>query len=155
MWRMRPPISYKPPKPPLRLKSVPRFAEVYWCDFSISNVLPEFDDEHPAVIIRSGQKLSNPHLVVPLTSIDHTGDVYAHELSINPIPHRSARRSWAICNHIYTVASERLRPVENPAKFSDPIFPRLSDADMRDVGILVRKALSRLLAASLAEPGGG
>jgi len=145
----RSPPLYKAPKPPLRLKSAPRFGEVYWCDFSISNVLPEFDAEHPAVIIRSGGKLVHPHLVVPLTSRDHTGDVYAHALLHNPVPSKSPRASWAVCNHIYTVASERLRPITDPANFNNPIYPKLSTDDLTAISLLVRKALLRILTVSL------
>ena len=84
-------MNYKPPKPPLVLKSVPRFGQVFWCDFSISNVLPEFDDVHPAIVIRGGHKLATPHLVVPMTTIDHTGDVYAYGMPVNPNPKHPAR----------------------------------------------------------------
>ncbi|MGN6423383.1 MAG: type II toxin-antitoxin system PemK/MazF family toxin [Asticcacaulis sp.] len=139
--------SYKPPKPPLRLKSVPRYGQVYWCDFSISNILPEFDDVHPVIIIRSGQKLANPHLVVPLTSRDHEGDVYAYRLPVNPHPQRPGGASWVVCNHIYTVASERLWPLQN--RFKNDVFPLIPAPDMQRVARLVRKALHRLITDSL------
>jgi mRNA interferase MazF len=144
-------MHYKPPKPPLILKSAPRFAQVYWCDFSISNVLPEFDDVHPAVVIRSGQKLNRPHLVLPMTTVDHTGDVYAYGLPRNPNPRKPDLRSWVICNQIYTVASERLRPMNDA--YGNPRFPLLGDADMHQIGKLVRRALHRVIDASLRQPG--
>lgn len=143
-------MTYKPPKPPLRIVSVPRFSQVYWCDFSISNVLPEFDDVHPVVVIRSGQKLANPHVVVPMTTVDHTGDHYAHALAVNPNPKRPDTISWVLCNHLYTVASERLFPLRD--RFDNPIYPKVGDADMHQIGRLVRLALHRIIEASLPRP---
>lgn len=143
-------MHYKPPKPPLLLKSVPRFGQVYWCDFAISNVLPDFDDVHPAVVIRSGQKLDRPHLVVPMTTVDHTGDVYAHALTRNPNPKKPNLPSWVVCHHIYTVASERLRPMTDI--YGHPRFPVLGDGDMHEIGKRVRRALHRIMEASLTLP---
>ena len=140
-------MDYKPPKPPLRLKSAPRYAQVYWCDFSISNVLPEFDDVHPVVVIRSGQKLDQLHLVLPMTTRDHAGDVYAYRLPENPNPKKPDRQAWVICNQIYTVASERLWPMRD--RYNNEQFPSLSPADMQGLGRLVRKALTRIIADSL------
>ncbi|HRD29064.1 MAG TPA: hypothetical protein PLO65_12255 [Caulobacter sp.] len=79
-------------KPPLLLRSAPRFAEVYWVDFSSSNVLPEFDDVHPGIVIRSGQKLDRPHIIVPMTTVDQTGNVFAYQPSVNPNPRRLTSR---------------------------------------------------------------
>lgn len=140
-------MHYKPPKPPLLLKSVPRYGQVYWCDFSISNVLPEFDDVHPAIVIRSGQKLDRPHLVLPMTTIDHARDVYAYEMPRNPNPKKPNKRSWVICNQIYTVASERLRPMTDV--YANPRFPTIDPADMREIGKRVRLALSRIILDSI------
>ena len=140
-------MHYKPPKPPLLLKSVPRYGQVYWCDFSISNVLPEFDDVHPAIVIRSGQKLDRPHLVLPMTTIDHTGDVYAYEMPRNPNPKKPNKRSWVICNQIYTVASERLRPMTDI--YANPRFPTIDPADMCEIGRRVRLALNRIIMDSI------
>ena len=143
-------MHYKPPKPPLLLKSAPRFGQVYWCDFSISNVLPEFDDVHPAVVIRSGQKLDRPHLVLPLTTVDHVGDVYAYGLPRNPNPKKPDLTSGVICNQIYTVASERLRPMSDA--YGNARFPTLSAAEMHEIGKLVRLALHRIIEVSLRPP---
>lgn len=140
-------MDYKPPKPKLQLRSVPRYGQVYWCDFSISNVLPEFDDVHPAIVIRSGQKLDRPHLVLPMTTVDHTGDVYAYEMPRNPNPKKPDRRSWVICNQIYTVASERLRPMSDV--YNNPRFPVIEPADLHEIGKLVRLALNRIIQASI------
>ena len=143
-------MNYKPPKPPLRLRSPPRYARVYWCDFSISNVLPEFDDVHPVVVIRSGQKLDGLHLVLPMTTRDHVGDVYAYRLPLNPNPKKPDKQAWVICNQIYTVASERLWPMRD--RYNNEQFPLLSADDMHGVGVLVRRALARIIEASLAVP---
>lgn len=145
---MRSTTVYKAPRPPLLLKSAPRFSEVYWCDFAISNILPEFDDRHPVIIVRSGGKLSTPHIVVPLTSQDHAGDVFAHQLSTNPMIGQREKDSWAVCNHLYTVASERLAPVMHP-KHRHPVYPKVGEEDMRAISLLVRKALRTLLLAGL------
>lgn len=142
------PTVYKAPRPPLQLKSAPRFAEVYWCEFAISNILPEFDDRHPVIVARSGGKLSKPHIVVPLTSQDHEGDVFAHRLSVNPIIGQRDKASWAVCNHLYTVASERLAPIMHP-QHRRPVFPKVGENDMRVVSLRVREALKTLLFAGL------
>jgi uncharacterized protein YifN (PemK superfamily) len=143
-------MNYKPPKPPLRIKSVPRFAEVYWCDFSISNVLPEFDDVHPVMIVRSGQKLVNPHMVVPMTTSDHAGDVYAHRLKFSPNPKRPSATSWVLCNHLYTVASERLFPMTD--RYNNPKYPKVDEGDVAEIGRKIRLALHRIMQASLSSP---
>jgi len=146
---VEPARPYKPPKPPLRLKTWPRFSEVYWCDFSISNILPEFDDEHPVIIIRTGGKLDRPHLVVPLTTIDQGESRFSHELLRNPIPQRTPRRSWAICNHIYTVASERLRPITDPSRYGDPVYPKIDKTDMKAIGHKIFDALDTLVRTTI------
>lgn len=140
-------VNYKPPKPPLRIKSVPRFAEVYWCDFAISNVLPEFDDVHPVIVIRSGQRLANPHMVIPMTTVDHSGDVYAYRMPVNPNPKRPETTSWVICNHIYTVASERLFPLKD--RYENSAYPKIGNADMHQICRLIRLSLRRMIEASL------
>jgi mRNA interferase MazF len=139
---------YKPPKPPLTLKSVPRFSEVYWCDFSISAVLPEFDDRHPVMIVRSGQHLHKPHVVLPLTSTDQTGNAYAYRFGRNPVPGQGVKTSWAICDQLYAVATERLDPIfDNRLKRN--VYPKIHGEDLRKIGVLVRRALHRLIEASL------
>jgi len=50
---------------------------------------------------------------------------------------------------IYTVASERLRPITDPTNFNNPIYPKLSADDLTAISLLVRKALLRILTVSL------
>ena len=101
------PISAVSKKLPLEIRRSTRVGEVYWCGFSPHNWPPEFDDKHLVVVIRGGKKDSHAHVVVPLTKIAQTDNPHGYRLTRNPNP-GSAPESWAVCDHIYTVASERL-----------------------------------------------
>jgi uncharacterized protein YifN (PemK superfamily) len=91
------------------LKSGTRIGEVYWCDFPHTNLLPEFDAEHLAVVIKSG-KLNDVTLVVPLTKQDQSANPHGYRLKNNP-NRQSAPEAWAVCDHIYAVSAGRLRPL--------------------------------------------
>jgi len=92
----------------LELRRSTRVGEVYWCSFSPHNWVPEFDDQHLVVIIRGGKKDRGAHIVVPLTKQRQEGNPHGYRLARNPNP-GSAPEAWAVCDHVYTVASERLK----------------------------------------------
>jgi mRNA interferase MazF len=120
-----------------------RVGEVYWCDFSPLNLLPEFDAMHLVVIVRGGKKDKDIHMVLPLTKADQAQNPHAHKLRDNPNP-ESADQSWAVCNHLYAVASERLRPLRDGK--GEPRKPeKLSSYDLEGIAGRVRKALHTFL----------
>ncbi|MBI5940043.1 MAG: type II toxin-antitoxin system PemK/MazF family toxin [Caulobacterales bacterium] len=106
-----PSISAIRAKPRSRLEQNTRVGHVYWCSFSEHNWPPEFDAPHLVVVIRGGQQHDGSHVVVPLTKRAQTGE-FSYRLKGNPNP-RSAPETWAVCDHIYTVASARLAPLRD------------------------------------------
>jgi uncharacterized protein YifN (PemK superfamily) len=108
---LTPPVSAVRPKPASKLEKNTRVGHVYWCSFSAHNWPPEFDAPHLVVVIRGGQQHDGSHLVVPLTKQPQTGE-FGYRLMVNPNP-RSAPEAWAVCDHVYTVASARLEPLRD------------------------------------------
>lgn len=106
------PVAAPPAKPVSQLQRSTRVGEVYWCAFSPHNLVPEFDDKHLVVILRGGKKDNDAHVVVPLTKQPQVDNPHGYRLTHNPNP-GSANQSWAVCNHVYTVASERLEPLRD------------------------------------------
>jgi len=134
-----PPISAIGKKPSLELRSATRVGQVYWCAFSPHNWPPEFDDQHLVVVIRGGKKERDAHVVVPLTKQPQHDNPHGYRLKRNPNP-GSAPEAWAVCNHVYTVAPERLKLLrDSKGVMKDP--ERL-DAD--DLGEIARRVLRAL-----------
>ncbi|MDP1738166.1 MAG: type II toxin-antitoxin system PemK/MazF family toxin [Caulobacter sp.] len=106
-----PRVSAIRPKPKSRLEQNTRVGHVYWCSFSEHNWPPEFDAPHLVVVIRGGPQHDGSHVVVPLTKQPQTGQ-FGYRLKGNPSP-RSAPEAWAVCDHVYTVASARLEPLRD------------------------------------------
>lgn len=122
-----------------------RVGEVYWCDFIgfPHSMIPEFDDKHLVVIIRGGKKERDIHVVQPLTSSDQSANPHSYRLQNNPNP-GSADVSWAVCNHLYSVASERLQRLRDAN--GQPRTPeKLADADLRAISEKTRMALMSFL----------
>ena len=128
-------------KPLTKLEQNTRLGHVFWCDFSPYNWPPEFDDRHLVVVIRGGAMADGNHLVVPLTSKVQEGQ-FAYKLKVNPNP-RSAAESWAVCDHIYTVASERLEQLRDDKNHYRRSVA-IDDGDLREVGRRVFAALNSL-----------
>lgn len=122
------------------LHGTPRAGQVFWVDFPHDAYAPEFVGEHPGVVIRSANNLSEPVILVPLTHRDPGSNPHAHKLLRNPDP-RDAEASFAICNHLYTVALGRLR------RFEVRGFPRdvfLDQQDLAEVFDRVQRVLARV-----------
>lgn len=136
-----------PPAKPKRLptstlKSGTRVGEVYWCDFSHTNLIPEFDSEHLVVVIKSA-KLSDASLVVPLTKRDQSSNPHGYKLKHNP-NEQTADESWAVCDHIYAVSAGRLRQLRNAANQVRKPFP-LDPKDIEEISRRVFGVLSPFL----------
>jgi mRNA interferase MazF len=76
---------------------------MYWCDFSSDAHLPEFYKTRPVVVISHKNTMTGRCIVVPMTTKKPT-DKSAIPLSAS----LDGRESWAVCDHIYTIAASRL-----------------------------------------------
>ena len=123
------------------LKQRARFGQVFWCDFPTDAPRAEFHAEHPAVVIRSAKDLHDVCIVVPITTKPHPPSPTVHKLRRNYNPASPGLEVWAICNHIYTVAQERLRPFQHRGQ---QIVPRMADDDLADVMTAIRAALPQV-----------
>lgn len=143
-----------PPQPAERPKSHltrdTRSGEVYWCDFSPMNWTPEFDYQHLVVIVRGGKLANDIHVVLPLTKADQSKNPHGYQLANNPNP-GSAEVSWAVCNHVYSVASERLQPLRD-SKGNRLTPEKLHPDDLREISARMRKALATFLALGIEAP---
>lgn len=132
------------PKLPTELRRSTRLGEVYWCDFSPLNWPPEFDYKHLVVVIRGAKKESGAHVVVPLTKRPQLDNPHGYKLMHNPNP-GSADESWAVCDHVYTVASERLKLLrDSKGVTKEP--GRIAAVDLGEISHRVFNALKPFLA---------
>jgi mRNA interferase MazF len=137
-------VSAVAPKPPLEIRRSTRLGEVYWCAFSPHHYPPEFDDKHLVVVIRGAKPVFGAHVLVPLTKKPQVDNPHGYKLIRNPNP-RSADQSWAVCDHIYTVASERLQRLrDSKGVMREP--ERIDAADFREISLRVLNALKPFLA---------
>lgn len=90
------------------LHSTPRVGQVFWVNFAKDNFSPEFEGEHPAVVVRAARRLSDTCIIVPLTHRVQVENPHALKLRRNPNKD-DPEDAWAVCDHIYTVALGRLR----------------------------------------------
>lgn len=127
--------------------SRPRFGQVYWVDFPHDAYAPEFVGEHPGVVIRGASSLQEPCTIVPLTSRDQGKRPHTFRLKINPNP-RQNTPVWAVCDHLYTVSIERLRPFLD--RYKNQSFPKVGDADCQEIARRVQGALKSLHTAAIA-----
>jgi mRNA interferase MazF len=95
----------KPPRVPPRLIGAPKIRQLYWCDFPLDAQLPEFWKCRPVVILSYRHTLHGVATVVPCSTSDQTGNIWAVALHTS-IDGRG--KSWAICDKITTVAVSRL-----------------------------------------------
>jgi mRNA interferase MazF len=125
-----------PPKPPRvqpRIIAAPKHGQVYWCDFWRDSQLPEFWKTRPVVIISYKNTLHGPCLVVPLSTEPQGDNPWAWKMAFSP----DGRQSYAVCNHLYTVAPSRLSPLRRGA------IPRLDKAEFNSILALVTAWLPR------------
>lgn len=141
------PVPEPAAKPKSHLTRDTRVGEVYWCDFSPLNWTPEFDYQHLVVVVRGGKISGDINVVLPLTKKEQSGNPHGYQLKHNPNP-GSADESWAVCNHIYSVASERLQPLRD-AGGSRKTPEKLHDDDLREISGKLRNALATFLTFGL------
>ena len=75
-------------------------------------------------------------LVLPITTKPQTGlgASWAYELQTQPL----GRRSWVVCNHLYTVSTTRLAPP------GTRVIPRLPEAEFEAILFVVARWLPAL-----------
>src|SRR3546814_14980657 len=81
------------------------FRSMYWVDFPHDAYVPEFVNEHPGIISRAANSLSDTCIILPVTSAQQKAGTHFHQLSKNPNPrgHVEGRIAYVVCDHLYTV----------------------------------------------------
>jgi uncharacterized protein YifN (PemK superfamily) len=119
------------------LRSTPRVGQVFWVDFPSDSYAPEFEKEHPGIIIRAPQSMSGTCIVVPMTHRSAENNPHAHKLIKNPNSN-DFEDAWAICDHLYTVSLGRLR------RFEYRGFPRdlwIDEQDKQEIFTKIQRVL--------------
>lgn len=118
---------FRPVRRTHSLHGTPRVGQVFWVDFPRDNAPPEFDSEHPGVIVKAAQNMQDHCIIVPLTHRRPTTNSHAIELTKNP-DKSDPEKAYAICNHLYTVSLGRLRRMVTKTGNRDPV--RLDQIDL-------------------------
>jgi uncharacterized protein YifN (PemK superfamily) len=126
------------------LHGTPRVGQVFWVDFPADAYAPEFVGEHPAVIVRAAQRMSDPCIVVTLTHSQNVNTPHAHKLKRNP-NRTDVRDAYAVCSHLYTISLGRLRRFEQKG-FQKDLYLGLEDQEA--IFENIRRALARVFAAA-------
>jgi uncharacterized protein YifN (PemK superfamily) len=129
----------KPSRRNRLIQSTPRVAQYFWVDFPHDAYQPEFVGEHPGIVIRAARTLQDTCIIVPVTSTPQRQAKHTHKLHNNPNPQYRDREVWAVCDHLYTIHTARLRPVK--ADRLHAIYPRVSAEDMSAIYACIRDAL--------------
>ena len=133
-----------------RIQSRPRVGQMDWVDFPHDAYVPEFVNEHPGIVIRAANSLSDTCIILPVTSAQQKAGTHFHQLSKNPNPrgHAEGRIAYVVCDHLYTVHVNRLRPLLS-LKYV-PVYPKVEPHDMTAIFAIVEKVLALSSAASHA-----
>lgn len=126
-----------------RLMSRPRISQMYWVDFPHDAYAPEFEGEHPGIVIRASKKLFHDTcIVLPVTSAEQKAGSHFHQLARNPNPRGRDQgiTAFVVCDHLYTVNTNRLRPLVD-AK-GRLVFPRVEASDMQTIFKILEKVLN-------------
>lgn len=118
-----------PPRVAPKVISAPRVKQVYWCNLPVDAQLPEFWKKRPIIVISPNTKLHGHVTVVPLTTKPQPDNKNAHRF-VSLLPGETI--SWAVCDHILTVAVSRLIPPSQK-------IPKVDDADFQEILKLVLK----------------
>jgi len=133
-----------------QIQSRPRVGQYYWIDFPHDAYAPEFEGEHPGVVIRAAPSLHDTCIVVPITSRPQQRETHVHVFKRNPNPVGEAQGkvAHAICDHLYTVHVNRLRPLLTAR--GRPIFSKIDPEDLQAILVKVWAVL-HVSAPSAAE----
>ena len=130
----------------------PRLAECYWIDFPHDAYEPEFVGEHPGVIIKPARNFHDVCVIVPLTTRDGDPSPYKYQLGKNPNPISRAKgeKSFAICNHLYTIHPHRLRYIKD--RHDRPVYEKVDQSDLEEIFTRIRANLRHVFSAPAPEP---
>lgn len=113
----------KPPRIQPRIMAAPKLGQLYWCDFWQDAQLPEMWKTRPVVVMSYKNQLHGPCLVIPTTTEPQGNSQWAYKLPSDLV---DGRESWAVCNHLYTVAPSRFSQVKGR-------IPKLTNEDFNEV----------------------
>ena len=136
-----------------RLRSRPRVGQMYWVDFPHDAYAPEFEREHPGIIVRAANKLHHDTcIVLPVTSAAQKAGSHFYQLSENPNPKGRDKgiTAYVVCDHLYTVNTNRLRPMVTST--NRIVFPRVVAKDMEAVFQILEKVLNRSFCTAIQAP---
>jgi mRNA interferase MazF len=104
------PAMDKPPYVKPTILAAPKIRNVYWCDFWKDALLPEMWKKRPVLVVSYKNRLNGPCTVLAISTDPQEGQsaVWAYPLPIEVEP---GRKSWVVCNHLYTVSPSRLSQV--------------------------------------------
>jgi mRNA interferase MazF len=112
----------KPPRVQPRIIAAPKHGQLYWCDFWRDAQLPEMWKTRPVMVLSYKNALFGPCLVVPLSTVPQDHSPWAWELSGTI----DGRRTWVVCNHLYTVAPSRLSQIKGN-------IPRVPNVEFNEI----------------------
>ena len=126
------------------IASTPRVGQYFWVDFPHDAYPPEFVGEHPGIVVRAARHIADACIIVPVTSTPWEGAKHMQRLSKNPNPrgHAEGRVAWAVCDHLYTVHSARLRPVLD--RFNRQAYPKTDAVDLQAIFAAIRRAMPQV-----------
>lgn len=90
-----------------RITAAPKLRQIYWCEFWKDAQLPEMWKTRPVIIISYKNTLHGTCLVIPTSTANQVENKWAHQLSVSI--EGDGVVSWAICNHLSTIATSRLK----------------------------------------------
>ncbi len=129
----RPPLAQeRPPRVPPRLTTAPKLGHLYWCDFWRDAQLPEMLKTRPVIVLSYKNSMHGSCLVVPMTTAPLAKNRWALELSTSI----DGRKSWALCNHLCTIAASRL-------PFCGKKAPSVDKAEFNEILVKVTNWLPR------------
>lgn len=126
------------------ITSTPRVGQYFWVDFPHDAYAPEFVDEHPGIVVRAARRLHDTCIIVPITSTPQEDAIHKHKLAKNPNPkgEKDGVVVWAVCDHLYTVNLNRLRPIKD--RYGRAIYPRADAQDLKAIFAAIRGALQHV-----------
>lgn len=136
----------KPSRRVRLIKSAPRVGQYYWVDFPHDAYAPEFVGEHPGIVVRAARSLDDTCIIVPVTSTPQGQKPHIHQLGRNPNRRYPDTTVWAVCNHLYTIHTARLRMTfDRPGSYAPS---KVDPEDMEAIFACIRGALPRVFGAT-------
>jgi len=120
--RKGPEPELTPPRVQPRIVAAPKHGQIYWCDFWLDAQLPEMWKTRPVVVISYKNSLHGPCLVVPTTTQPQGNSPWAWPMSVSI----DGQSSWAVCNHLYTVAPSRFTQIRGT-------IPRVPNTEFNEI----------------------